>query len=46
MIVCDDANNEETTYLLSVPGMLEKIEAASQEPTSAGYSTEELWGDV
>ena len=38
-----DEDDEETAYLLSIPGMLEKIEAASREPISEGYSTEELW---
>ena len=42
----EDEDDEETAYLLSIPGMLEKIEAASQELVSEGCSTEELWDDV
>ena len=39
----DDAEDEETKYLLSIPGMLDKIETASLESIEEGFSTEELW---
>jgi hypothetical protein len=34
---------DETDYLMSIPGMMEKIEAASNEPLSEGIPIEELW---
>ena len=37
---------DETDYLTSIPGMTEKIEAASKEPISNGISVSELWTDV
>ena len=36
----------DTEYLMSIPGMTEKIEAASHEPTSHGVPVSELWADV
>ena len=42
----EDESDNETAYLLSIPGMLEKIEAASQEPLSEGVPVSELWSDV
>ena len=37
---------DETEYLMSVPGMVEKIETASREPVSEGVPVSELWSDV
>ena len=36
----------DTDYLLSIPGMLDKIETASSQPTSQGVSASQLWTDV
>ena len=37
---------DDTDYLMSIPGMLEKIEAASNESISEGVPVSELWPDV
>ena len=37
---------DETDYLTSIPGMAEKIEAASNEPLSNGVPVSELWSNV
>ena len=37
---------DDTDYLMSIPGMVEKIEAASNEPISNGVPVSELWSDV
>jgi len=38
--------DNETDYLTSIPGMAEKIEAASREPHSGGVPVSGLWPDV
>ena len=36
----------DTDYLSSVPGMKEKINTASQEPTADGVTASQLWSNV
>ena len=38
--------DNDTDYLMSVPGMLEKIESASDEYPAGGVGANELWADV
>ena len=37
---------DDTDYLMSIPGMLDKIDAASKEPVSEGVPVSELWTNV
>ena len=42
----DYSGMQETMYLLSIPGMREKILKGMQEPLSEGMSHEELWAGI
>ena len=37
---------DDTDYLISIPGMVEKIDEASKEPVSEGVPVSGLWSDV
>ena len=41
-----DSIDDDTEYLLSMPGVIEKIEAASLESVSESIPVSELWSDV